>query len=80
MARPQVRRPSLAVPAVPYATHQEPLEDRIDAAGIRQREDPEGAKALRAKAFERDQEDAAGCWKHDGQGGWAYHGDGEVPT
>ena len=78
--RPAVPRPSLAQPQRPYATHQEPLEDRIDAAGIRQREDPEAAKALRAEAFERGADDAVGWWKHDGTGGWDFHGNDPVPS
>lgn len=82
--RPTVPRPSLA-PSVggphrqTYATHQEPLEDRIDAAGIRQREDPEAAKALRAEAFARGAEDAVGWWRHLGADEWVYYGDGTEP-
>lgn len=73
-------RPSSAQPQRPYATHQEPLEDRIDAAGIRQREDPAEAKRLRAIAWFAGEEDAAGWWKHDGVGGWDFHGNDPMPT
>lgn len=79
--RPTVPRPTLAGPQrLPYATHQEPLADRKDAAGIRQREDPEGAKALRAEAFDAGAEDAAGWWKHLGGDEWVYYGDGTEPS
>ncbi len=63
--------------------HQEPLADRVDAAGIRQREDPTEARRLRAVGFaagDDTTEDAAGWWKHDGNGGWDYHGNDPMPT
>lgn len=80
--RSQVRRPSLKSDSatVRLASHQEPLEDRIDAAGKRQLEDPEEAKRLRAIAFDAGEEEAAGWWKHDGVGGWDYHGDDAAPS
>ena len=83
--RPTVPRPSSGLRdgralQRPYATHQEPLEDRIDAAGKRQLEDPAEAKRLRAIAFDAGEEDAAGWWKHDGVGGWAYHGNDAAPS
>lgn len=62
-----------------WASHQEPLADRVDAAGIRQREDPAEAKRLRARAFEGAEKDAAGWWKHDGRGGWAFYGNDAEP-
>ncbi len=79
-ARPQVPRPSLRQPAQPYATHQEPLEQRIDAAGKRQLEDPAEAKRLRAIAFDAGEEDALGWWRHLGGGDWTYYGDGTEPS
>lgn len=58
--------------------HQEPLADRVDRAGIRQRTDPEDARASRDR--ERGApgtDDAVGWWYFDGQT-WAYHGE-DVP-
>lgn len=51
-----------------------PLEERVDRAGIRQREDPRGARASRDMARRGDEE---GWWWHDGNGTWTYHGTGD---
>lgn len=56
-----MRRRPQATP--PPASHQEPLEDRVDKAGIRQREDPAKARESREKgrqaALDADIESAA---------------------
>ncbi len=71
----RARPPQIRLPG-----HQEPLADRVDAAGIRQRENPEEARRLRAVGFDAAEEDAAGWWKHDGDGNWDYHGNDPTPT
>lgn len=54
-----------------------PPEERVDRAGIRQREDKDAARASRQLG--RQDSDERGWWWHDGAGNWWWYGEEDPP-